>query len=393
MDFMRIGIVTYWSSSSNYGQLLQCYALQSYLKKKGHLAYLIKYKPVTHRKSLKNRILEYNLFDFFKKTLRLLYHKKECNAHLESLLEQKNINLDKIRAFPDFRYCYIDSYNYVYQSIDDLRKNPPPADVYICGSDQVWNNSLLDENSKGWFLDFGEKKIVRIAFSVSVGREYRKEELSIFKELLESFDAIGVREESVKKQCGFVGYKKVEVTMDPTLLLSAEDYKLIMKVETVMHPYLFVYVLNVYSGAEFYSDQIMSYVGRTGLDLKSVSASGYIQARNVFPENENLYPTIPEWLTLISQSTAVMTSSFHGVVFSVLFHRPFLAVLLKNQYKVGNDRILNLLESIGLSSRIFDPQKDICPQMISTIDWSAVDTRLSLLKADSYSFLKKNIYR
>lgn len=133
---MRIGIITYWSSSDNYGQQLQCFALQKYLKGLGHDAYLIKYMP-TSKVPLWRRIAR-----FLKYHLLTPSGQKEKDKALAMVSQKNELNNVK-RDFIGFRAKYIVSTDIVYHSIKELRENPPTADVYICGSDQVWNNRLL----------------------------------------------------------------------------------------------------------------------------------------------------------------------------------------------------------------------------------------------------------
>lgn len=166
---MRIGIITYWSSSDNYGQQLQCFALQKYLKGLGHDAYLIKYMP-TSKVPLWRRIVR-----FLKYHLLTPSGQKEKDKALAMVSQKNELNNVK-RDFIGFRAKYIVSTDIVYHSIKELRENPPTADVYICGSDQVWNNRLEDENTAGWFLDFGSPKTKRLSYAASIGREIETKE-------------------------------------------------------------------------------------------------------------------------------------------------------------------------------------------------------------------------
>ena len=158
---MRIGIVTYWSSSDNYGQQLQCFALQKYLIGLGHDAYLIKYMPTSHiplwrriARSVKYRLL-------------VSSEQKEKDRNTK-LISERNKLLNCRRGFKEFRDKYIKSTEIVYRNIKELRNNPPDADIYICGSDQVWNNSLKDPDTAGWFLDFGKPTAKRVSYAASI---------------------------------------------------------------------------------------------------------------------------------------------------------------------------------------------------------------------------------
>ena len=161
---MKIGIMTFWWSNDNYGQLLQCYALQKYLRDKGHDVFSIKYN---YTKDIKRNPLFFRLLKACNPILlfKYLLSKKRC----AKILNEQNIY---DRYFDDFREKYIHFSDFNYVSYEDLKQNPPDADVYIVGSDQVWNYW----NMKLWryinplhvyFLDFGSEKIKRISYAAS----------------------------------------------------------------------------------------------------------------------------------------------------------------------------------------------------------------------------------
>lgn len=380
---MKIGVVTYWESDDNYGQQLQCFALQTFLRLRGHDVFLIKYAPKknTHTSSLKKFIKYFACL--FNPTLR----KAHTLWKNEQLLKEKNKKLNKQRLFESFRFTYIKSTDIVYQSIDELRSNPPEADVYITGSDQVWNNPLSDPNTAGWFLDFGTTQR-KISYAASMGRNLNAVEMSSFSELLKKFYAVGVRELTLCDLCRQCGYENAELVLDPTLLLKSDSYPIENKVGTE-EPYMFVYVLNVCTSQELYWDSLDFFVKQNSLKVNVVGSSGYFQARNIIPDVNNICATIPQWLGFIRNARCVVTTSFHGIVFSVLMHRPFLAILLTNRYSKGNNRIIDFLMRIGLSERIFDPKIPVEKQMNAPIDWSVVDHKIEDLRMSSFDFLDR----
>jgi len=390
---MRIGILTYWTSNNNYGQILQCYALQKFLRLQGHEAFLIRYLPHNIKISLFQKIKR-NLS--VKKLLYRFSPQKKRDKELaafEHSLYLRNVELDKIRKFDDFKNNYINASQKVYNSMGELRQNPPEADVYICGSDQVWNNSLLSPETSVWYLNFGERGIRRIAYAASIGRDISEYEKKKFKQYLLRFNAISVREKSSLLLCESLGIRHVQVTLDPTLLLPVEEYRKLESApqDSGVKTYLFMYVLNVSCKDEIYWDKIKAYLSRSRLDFKIVCSSGYMQARELVNEYANLQATLPEWLFYIDNSSYVMTTSFHGVVFCIKMHKPFLVILLTNRYAKGNDRIISLLEAIGLSERIFNPNLQLKMQIEKPINWEMVDENVSKLQQKSFEFLKNNL--
>lgn len=384
---MKIGIITYWSSSDNYGQQLQCFALQKYLIGLGHDAYLIKYMPTSHiplwrriARSVKYRLL-------------VSSEQKEKDRNTK-LISERNRLLNCRRGFKEFRDKYIKSTEIVYRNIKELRNNPPDADIYICGSDQVWNNSLKDPDTAGWFLDFGKPTAKRVSYAASIGRDIDSCEINRFTRYLKNFNAISVREQKANDLCHHLGFEKSIVAIDPTLLLKSSDYNVLnngIKKEGSSKPYAFIYLLNIRNSDEVYWDEFHKMIQENDLSVRVVASSGYLPAQDFLPGYQNEQATIPEWLSLIKHSEFVITTSFHGVVFCLLYHKPFYAVLLSNEYSKGNDRIVSLLKSVGLNNRIVSSDSDINSVKAANISWEDVDAKLSELRKKSIDFLNREL--
>lgn len=381
---MRIGIVTYWSSSDNYGQQLQCFALQKYLIGLGYDAYLIKYMPTSHiplwrriARSVKYRLL-------------VSSEQKEKDRNTK-LISERNKLLNCRRGFKEFRDKYIKSTEIVYRNIKELRNNPPAADIYICGSDQVWNNSLKDPDTAGWFLDFGKPTVKRVSYAASIGRDIDSSEINRFTKYLKNFNAISVREQKAYTLCHQLGFDKSIIAIDPTLLLNSSAYDSIEidsnGTDVAGKPYVFIYTLNIRTAEEIYWDDFQKIIAKDGLQIRSVSSSGYLPARELLPGVQNEQATIPKWLSLIKHSEYVITTSFHGVVFCLLYHKPFYAVLLNNEYSKGNDRIISLLESLHLSNLIVSNRESLKQINFENIDWVDVDAMIALLRQQSTHFI------
>lgn len=372
----------------NYGQQLQAYALQHYLRELGHDAYLIRYAPVRPARPLWRRIgiaIKYRL---------LTSSARKAQNRLQAQAYKRNAVLNKQRLFPQFREQYLHSTHCLYTTIDELNQNPPEADVYITGSDQVWHDSLMDRNNTATYLDFGAPSVRRISYAASIGREIPQREIGTFVALLKNFDRISVREHKVQELLQSLGFPKTTVTIDPTLLLSSAQYGEIENAEglALSNPYAFFYVLNIRTEAELYWNYIGKTLAEQGLEVKSVAASGYLPAREFIPGVSNILATIPQWLSLVKNASVVFTTSFHGVVFSLLYHRPFYAILLTNENAKANDRLTSLLGICGLTRRIIANEQDAQHLDASPIDWEDVDKRLAKMRSTSIDFLKEALH-
>lgn len=380
---MKIGITTCWQSMNNYGQQLQCYALQHYLREQGHDAFLIRYSPLSAARPLWRRI-----GGFIKYRLLASPAQKEEHRTLAQLYKT-NAVLNEARRFPEFREKYLHSTDRLYTTIDELQQNPPTADAYITGSDQVWHDPLTIPNNTATYLDFGPTTTRRISYAASIGREIPRQEIGKFVDLLKHFDHISVREHKAQELLKGLGFSDTTVTIDPTLLLSSTLYDKIESDEgqDLSKPYAFFYVLNIRTEAELYWQHISKSLSEQGLEVKSVAASGYLPAREFIPGVSNIQATIPQWLSLVKHAEVVFTTSFHGVVFSLLYHRPFYAILLTNENAKANDRLTSLLGICGLTRRIIANEQDAQHLDTTPIDWTDVDARIAKMRQSSVDFL------
>lgn len=387
---MRIAILTYWSSSDNYGQLLQCYALQKYLHDKGHEAYLVRYQPTSQ--PIKNSPTIWNKLKGVKLRNLLPWVRKRLIAEAahENNLRKLNKKLNVQRKFDEFRESYLCVSKDVYHSIEELRTNPPQADMYICGSDQVWHDSLLQPNVAGWYLQFGDSNVKRISYAASIGREITLEENAIFKTYLSRFDAISLREQNACNYVQTLGFNKAVVVADPTILLPIDGFSEIFpSVLPVTNPYIFFYTLNIKTSKEICWREIYPIIKEENLDVKSVGSSGYYPARNIIPGCENIQATIPEWISHIKGAKYVVTTSFHGIVFCIKLHKPFIAIPLVNEYCNGNARLTSLLDYVGLSNRMYSQKSNIRELLHAEITWDIVDCKMDELRQKGVEFLNQ----
>lgn len=390
-EHYRIGIVTYWDADDNYGQLLQCYALQRHLRLQGHDAFLIRYP---RSQSFIDRI-KFSLLPIAR-AISYFFSKEKYRIYTYARQEQKrkrhNTVINRQRQFDEFRSRYLVVSEKYYHSPRSLRRNPPHADVYICGSDQIWTD-ILGKYKTPYFLDFGGNEIKRIAYSVSMGGQRLTEpELNRVSGYLQRFSAISVRDDKTKDACVLCGRTDTVVTADPTLLLSVSEYnKLMSDASLNKGNYLFVYVLNIFSSKELYWDEVEAYMQKRKLAVCIVYSSGYCAAQELVSGHSGIYATIPEWLSYISNAACILTTSYHGVVFAVKMSRPFLAILLEGRFSSGNVRIVSFLKDLGLSERIFSPNRPFHEQMEQEIDWGCVNERLERMSRESSDFLKEAI--
>ena len=384
---MKIGVLTHSTSDDNYGQVLQCYALQQYLLKCGHQPFLIQYDEGKAQPQIRDSAIR-SLLRFILGCLSP--NRRKAYKEIKVFKGQRAINAvqNKQRHFSQFkRENLILSRSFV--SLKELHNDPPVADAYIVGSDQVWNPPLDRDSSLAWYLQFGATGTKRIAYAASFGRELNAHEYHKFRALLDGFDAISVRESSALECCRKAGVNNATIVLDPTLLVTLDVYKPFFKDTRRESPYLFLYYLNVINKESLAWDQIESFIMAKNLDIITVSSSGYYPAFDLIPDHANMLLTIPDWLDAVYHSTYMVTTSFHGVAFAIIMHRPFVAILLEGVYSGGNGRIIDLLKSLGLSDRILTRDNSVGDILETPIDWMVVDRLLEGQRKSSETFLQE----
>ena len=341
---MRIGILTYWWASDNYGQLLQCYALQRYLRDLGHEAFIIRYNYNNEGIRIKVPV--------WKRALKALNPVIFYKYFERKILRKRILEINKVREFDVFRSKYISLSNDFYAKYENLSANPPEADVYIVGSDQVWNFSFADFSGvknvvHAYMLDFGRENVKRISYAASWGVSAISDDLrKEITPLLKKFDYVSVREQKGLDLCKQCGVDNAEWVCDPTLLLDAESYRTLYRENEIRKPqkkYIFVYMLN--NQYEFNLDSIYRFAKERNLDVIFVTGNYKAEKRKLF------YATIPEWLYLIDNAEYVISNSFHCAVFSILFKKQFGVVKLSGIHSGMNTRLDSLFDLFSISER------------------------------------------
>lgn len=376
---MKIGVVTFWHGNDNYGMILQCWALQQYLKQIGHDPYIIRYV-------MKGCLLKRLAKSLINSIRYLIDSSYRHHIKITNKLDAANAIHYTERDFEGFRKEHLKQSRRIYHYIEKLRILPPKADCYICGSDQIWNGNLNSRNLAGFYLQFGPSNVKRIAYAPSFGiTKHEGKQLNIFKKYLSKFDAVSCREWAGIEMCKKVGVEAEKVE-DPTLLLSADDY-LDIASERLYENYIFIYSLNIEKPDDIFFDHLRAICK----DKKIVvtPASGFIPSREIFGDNVIYkYAKPSEWLSLICYSDLVVTSSFHGVVFSLIFNKKFAYVPLKGEYASTNNRVLELLEELNLSSLIVNCGNDYKRIMSFDVDWNQLNLLKEKYIIQSQKFIK-----
>lgn len=282
--------------------------------------------------------------------------------------------------FADFQARYLRIASPPVYTLGELRANFPDADVYVVASDQVWNdndNSRDGNGSEPYFLSYLPKSAPRIALASSFGKSQPTEsELANAHAFLQSFKSVSVREPGAVSVLREAGIDAVHV-VDPTLLLTQTEWISVLGLSPTADDRheLLCYGVGRDSGVEAQAVGIAKAMDLP-YSLVSLRASRYRWKYRFAP-----LPTVPGFVDMVRQSRIVVTDSFHGAVFCVLFHVPFIAVTPKN-YPA---RMLELLSLFGLEDRLAHSGSH--KAQFGEIDWENVDKRLTELRLIGRSWL------
>ncbi len=354
---MKIGIITQ-VLLNNYGGVLQNYALQIVLKRMGHEPITLDYIP---SKSTFRVILSLIITPF-------LYFTKKKRKIEDCLPCRRDIKFEQFISRKMSVTHQID--NYSSSIISEYNLN-----AIVVGSDQVWRPMYNEDVIYDTFLEFAsDYKIKKIAYAASFGVstwEYSKKQQIKCSELIKGFDAISVREETGIEMCEKYLGAKAQLVLDPTLLLSFDDYLSLLEEDFDSDNYILSYILNP-------SESIVNMISLKENELGVPSLSITIGRNNQY--------SIEEWLTFFYKSKFVVTDSFHGTVFSIIFHKEF--IVLNNKSR-GSARLQSLLKKLGLESRLIDEASGLLS--LGHINWKIVDERLNNLRENSMAFLRSSL--
>jgi hypothetical protein len=362
---MKVGILTF-HAELNCGAVLQAYALQQKLLELGFEAEFIDYR-LPNNFSLRSFIGRNipQTIDKWIKFFQWLYFRKSFN---EILI----INGRK------------------YKNTTSLKKITPKYDIYIVGSDQVWN---FDNKINSTFLfDFLTDDKIRFSYGASLGQcNISPESVYKISLYLSKFRSISVRENEAKDFLENILNRPISLVCDPTLLISKSyfDKLLVNKMIDLNYTnYISVYILNLIN----YDIDIYLKIVRKTINAKMVNLCnpGYnIKFKDVF--NKIINPA--EFIYYIKNSKFVICSSLHAVIFSIIYHIPFIVLLPKLNNK-ENYRLKSLLEPIGLYKRcIYDKMDEtkFTELLNEEILWDDIDIELQKTKNKSVSFLIENL--
>lgn len=355
---MKIGILTY-HRSHNYGALLQAIALRKVLEDMGHQVTYIDYWPTYHKHF-------YAAFSFHR--MRDKGGLRKQLSYVKSCIINYKVRHKRISNFNKFINHFIEPNT---SKLDEV------YDVVVYGSDQIWRKQPEIKTYNPVY--FGKHDICthrKMSYAASMGILPEEEnDKVVIKKLLSNLDGISVREQELLDIVKSLDYTEARQDLDPTLLLTSKDW--IEMFDLHKYDSKEKYALYYKIKDSFDVNALLHFAKSKGLSLKIIYSNAIGQ--NTESRITTADPT--QFLKLIYNAEFVFTSSFHGLAFSLLFHKSFLASFTNNA-----GRAASLLKALDLSDHLIQPKTGI-PTHVSEIDYNLVDSKLHNMRLSSFKYL------
>ena len=373
---MKIGILTH-ALTTNYGGILQNYALQQVLKEYGHSPITIDYN---YPFSAKVCILSF-VSRFLRRIKGETLPLRAWTTSKEAKMISQNMNRFVANYICTTEKCSISkisttqSYNF---------------DALIVGSDQVWRGGGRPV-AKFFFSDFRNLNIPKVAYAASFGTDYwnySSQETKECRKLIKLFSGISVREADAIAICKEHLGVSAKLVLDPTMLISKnyyEDLANYCSSPSLEEANMMVYILDSSPSKNSIVDSISR---KLNLSINSVRAEKYFSEVGVSEINKCIFPPIEEWLRGFMNAKYVVTDSFHGTVFSIIFNKPFVSIINKQR---GASRFYSLLNMFGLQDRLISDISEIGNVLTKDIDYSRVNNILKKYQKESVDFLIRSL--
>ena len=374
---MKIGIITQ-PLETNYGGLLQNYALQEALRRLGHEVTTLDqpYLIASRTKIIKETV---------KSIVKKLFGRE---AQIPVYISKEEIDAIAINT-SDFVEKYI-YHTKKISSKNDFRRitKELSLDALIVGSDQVWR-PLYNPRLTRSFFDFAEDlNICRIAYAASFGTddwEYTESQARTCSKLAKLFKAISVREKSGINICQERFGVDATFVLDPTMLLDKEDYIKIVENSgiTKSEGDMFTYILDQTDKKKEFIKKVSTRLNLTPFSVMPHKNKQYIK-KDIY---NCIFPAVEQWLRAFIDAKFVVCDSFPGAVFSIIFNKPF--VIIGNKER-GMSRFNSLLNLYSLKDRLLDTTSNI-DIVDKVIDWTKINEKRKEFKKTSIDFIKKNL--
>lgn len=383
---MNIALLTF-HSENNYGAVLQTYALKSFLEYYGNVTILNYLNPLSSVSSVFSS-LDITEQVVLENCYSLLY---SLDCTFKSFI-QPITRMDKFRTFVN-HMCPQNTLVTIQELYDS--EGYKDYDVYISGSDQIWN-PMLTGMDPVFFLDFvTNNKAKKISYASSTGGYcFSRAEAVSLTRFLKSFDHISVREQDSAMFLSRLLGRKVYCTLDPVFLLSKQEW--VEKLRLMENPEPFVLVYNMSANKKYFeiAESLAREIGCGLANIPNWHTIGSIKEYKKYVDIFHIDAGPTDFLNLLLNAQFVITDSFHGTAFSLLFEKPFLSIVPRR----SPGRIINILRKLDLTERVVtelehDCSETIVKKALREIPFNRIKGRLESLRFQSIEFLNQGLVK
>lgn len=371
----KVGLITYYGD--NYGGVLQAYALEHIVMANGYDCELISNDFLWIQSGIKRFQGKWkNLMAAIKNPSDYLAKRKIYHQYAPQ-------QASKVAKFEEFRRNNLRINKTGYTTYQEYLRNPPQYDIYLCGSDQIWNPNLYCDNGF-YFAGFAPEDALKISYASSIGVSSVSEKQAAFMApLLNRLDVVGTREQKGADIINAISEKKATVVLDPTLLLDAQDWSKVAAPRLIEEEYVFCYL---FGEREYIAEVKQKVAELTGMKIVCIP----FVPRELDSDDEKIFDAGPaEFISLIQNASLVLTDSFHATAFSINLKTPFISLcrFAKSDKKGMNDRLVTILNMVGLSDRLVDAGDAISAEFLYDVDFEKVHEKLNRKRQADRKFL------
>lgn len=369
----KVGVLTFSNAVDNYGQVLQYLATQEYLREKGLTAYLLFPQGLRQTRLRRWRASLTGWRRRLVRFIRSLRGGKQSPPPVQTVaLSAEDVlkraefcrwadvterrETESPRLFQNFKNRHFNTFRGTYEDILEHGFR-----LFCTGSDQMWSGPG-DGSLFGWV----PPDCVKFSIAPSVGHwNFRDSDLAAFRRLLPGYRFVTVREDNGLRLCRSCGIDGAVKVLDPTFLLPAQRYESYATAAEEAKPFAVVYML----GGEIALPmrRVIEFCQSRGLEVRYVESQGREEGL------ENIPATVEEWLGLMRSAACVVTNSFHGMAFSIIFRKPFLVFPLTGLMQGMNGRIEDLAARMKLQNRIYAGDMNV---LFEPVDWSPAEAEI-----------------
>ncbi len=358
---MKVGIITF-HRALNYGALLQAFALRHSLSKLNVDAQVLDYR---------NSIIEEMYF------YPSFAQRKTLKAKIKYLIQGKS-ELKRREKFENYRKKYLNLSGKLCNT-DDLIVASERYDIFITGSDQVWNYTAHNFD-KNYCLQFVNNKSKKYSYAASFGiSSLPNEYINEYQKLLSDFAMCSVREKQGLDILRNLDIEQCRIDVDPTMLLTKEEWQSEFDITVKQkQKYIFAYYFELTDTLRSYIEQLAVKTGCIVVFIGNPIKSPFHCRSRALKTADPI-----DFVNAVANAEYVVTNSFHGTAFSIIFNKKFYVEFLKTDSRV-NSRIENILQTFSLESRLIDT-----PKVDSEVDWNGVNLKMKELRIASLDYLKE----